>query len=118
LYIIFVNFIYYKFKSKKLKAISSPPKITIIKLKPKIQFKFNIILLKINKKKMTIIINSDVSSVVIKLFEYTLNDNVVKKNNVKKNFNQNNNLLIKGNTLLVILNSNHVLVILRNIVFL
>jgi hypothetical protein len=67
---------------------------------------------------MTIIINSDVSSVVIKLFEYTLNDNVVKKNNVKKNFNQNNNLLIKGNTLLVILNSNHVLVILRNIVFL
>lgn len=33
---------------------------------------------------MTIIINSDVSSVVIRLFEYILNDNVVKKNNVKK----------------------------------
>ena len=118
MYIIFVNFIYYKFKSNKLKAISSTHKITIIKLKPKIQFKFNIILLKINKKKMTIIINSDVSSVVIRLFEYILNDNVVKKNNVKKNFNQNKTLLIKGNTLLVILNSNHVLVILRNIVFL
>ena len=118
LYIVFVNFIYYKFNNKKLKAISKPPKIIIIKLKPKIQFIFNNTLLNTNKKNISITINSDVNNVVIKLLEYILNDNNVKKISDKKNFNQNNILLIKYSILLITSNNIHVLTILYNNFFL
>lgn len=90
---MFNNFIY-KFNKIKLKAISNPPKIIIIKLKPKIQFKFNKIELKTNVKNIKININSEVKIKLIKLFKLKFKKINVIINKDEKNFNQNNKFFI------------------------
>lgn len=83
------------FNSKKLKAISKPPKITIIKLNPKIQFRFRIRALNRNIKKIKIIENSIIKEVVIRFAVKLLNPRSTNTNSDVNNFNQKTIYIIK-----------------------